>query len=258
MILSWFKNRRRKKLAAEPFPADWDAAIRENVAHVSYLTPDEYERLKRWVQVFVAEKYWEGCDGLEITGEMKAVIAALAGFLVRKFADRYYDRLQTILVFPRVVWRTEHFPRGGIVNEEPTGRLGEALLSGPVSLVWPHVLDGARQARDGQNVVFHEFAHVLDLEDQFLDGTPNLGSADLFDRWEPAVKREYQALVDAAQHGRSTLIDPYGATNIAEFFAVSTECFFERPKQMAHRHPEWYALLREFYQQDPQTFAARH
>ena len=258
MIFSWFKNRRRQKLITNPFPADWEEAILRNVAHVAYLSAEEYERLKRWVQVFVAEKYWEGCDGLEITDDMKATIAALAGFLVRKFEEYYYDHLQTILVFPHVVWRAEHAPRGGVVDEEPTGRLGEALRSGPVSLVWPHVLDGAQHAHDGRNVVFHEFAHVLDLEDQFLDGTPNLNSADLFDRWEQTINQEYQALVNSAHQGRATLIDPYGATNIAEFFAVSTECFFERPKLMAHRHPEWYALLREFYQQDPQTFASHH
>ena len=93
------------------------------------------------------------------------------------------------------------------------------------------------------------------MDDQFLDGTPDLSSADLFDRWQQTLKREYEALVQAARHGKSTVIDTYGATNTAEFFAVSTECFFEQPQLMAHRHPEWYALLREFYQQDPSEFS---
>ncbi len=257
MIFSWFRNRRRQKLTAKPFPAEWDESIRQNVAHASYLSAEEYARLKQWIQVFVAEKYWEGCEGLVVTDEMKAVIAALAGFLVRKFEDYYYDRLQTILVFPQIVWRTEHFPREGIVNEDPTARLGEALRSGPMSLVWPHVLAGGQLAHDGQNVVFHEFAHVLDMEDQFLDGTPNLKSADLFDRWQRTIKQEYEALVQAVRRGKTTVIDSYGATNPAEFFAVSTECFFEQPQLMAQRHPEWYALLREFYKQDPREFASQ-
>ena len=147
MIFSWFRNRHRQKLMSKPFPAEWEDFIRRNVVHASYLSAEEYARLKQWVQVFVAEKYWEGCDGLAVTDEMKATIAALAGFLVRKFDSYYFDRLQTILVFPKIVWRTEHAPRGGIVNEDPTARLGEALTSGPMSLVWPHVLSGAAGSR---------------------------------------------------------------------------------------------------------------
>jgi MtfA peptidase len=251
MIFSWFRNRRRKRLAARPFPEEWDQWIQKNVAHVAGLSSEEDASLKAWIQIFAAEKYWEGCDGLAVTEEMQATISAQAGFMVRGMEDYYYDHLQTILVYPHVVWRADSFPEGGVVSEEPTGRLGEALRSGPVSLVWPHVLDAGRRADTGRNVVFHEFAHVLDWEDQYLDGTPRLHSAEMFQRWEQVIKTEYEALVNAARRGRSTLIDPYGATNIAEFFAVSTECFFEQPHLMSHRHPEWFALLGEFYQIDP-------
>jgi Mlc titration factor MtfA (ptsG expression regulator) len=179
------------------------------------------------------------------------VIAAQAGFMVRGKRDYFFDQLHSILVYPRIVWRQDKSPRGGVVNEDPTGRLGESLLRGPITLVWPHVVDGARRTNKGQNVVFHEFAHVLDWEDQYLDGTPHLNSASMYERWETTIKAEYEALVQAAKQGRSTLIDPYGATNIAEFFAVSTECFFELPQLMVNRHPEWFALLREFYQVNP-------
>lgn len=250
MIFSWFRNRRRRQRAARPFPAEWDQWIQQNVAHVASLSAEEYARLQSWIQIFSAEKYWEGCDGLEVTLEMQATIAAQAGFMARGMAEYYYDHLQTILVYPHVVWRADQV-HGGVVSEEPAGRLGEALTSGPVSLVWPHVLDGGRRANSGRNVVFHEFAHVLDWEDQFLDGTPHLDSPEMFQRWQQTMKTEYQALVNAARRGQSTLIDHYGATNIAEFFAVSTECFFEQPELMSHRHPEWFGLLREYYKINP-------
>jgi MtfA peptidase len=250
-MFSWFKNRRRKRLASRPFPSEWDQWIHQNVACARELSAEEYARLQAWIQIFSAEKFWEGCDGLEITEEIKATISAQAGYIVRGMGEYYYDHLRTILVYSHVVWRADHFAKGGVVSEEPTGRLGEALRSGPVSLVWPHVLQGGRREEPGRNVVFHEFAHVLDWEDQFLDGTPNLDSADLFQRWEHTINSEYQALVHSARRGQSTLIDAYGATNIAEFFAVSTECFFEQPRLMSHRHPEWFGLLREFYKVDP-------
>ena len=254
MIFSWFRNRRRRQLTSRPFPEEWDHRIRENVAHAALLPEQDYTKLQNWIQIFAAEKYWEGCDGLTITDEIKATISAHAGFLVRGLDAYYYDHLQTILVFPQVVWREDPVPKGGVVSEGLTGRLGEALRSGPVSLVWPHVLDAGRRPDTGHNVVFHEFAHVLDWEDGFLDGTPHLDSAELFDRWQQVIKREYEDLVQSAKRGLSTLIDPYGATDIAEFFAVSTECFFEQPHLMSHRHDEWFGLLREFYKIDPQEF----
>ena len=251
MMFSWWTRRRRRRLLAQPVPPEWDQILQKNVAHVGLLSADASDRLKQWMQVFINEKYWEGCDGLVLTEEMQVTIAAQAGFIVRGLGEYYYDQLQTVLVYPRVVWRQDPTPHFGVVSEEPTGRLGEALRSGPVSLVWPHVLDGGRRPDSGQNVVFHEFAHVLDWEDQYLDGMPRLHSADLYRRWEAVFRREHQALIEAAERGVPTLIDPYGATNAAEFFAVSTECFFGRPRLMAHRHAEWYGLLREFFQLDP-------
>lgn len=251
MIFSWFRNRRRKQLVSQPFPAAWEDSLRENVAHIEYLSAEEYDRLKRWMQIFIGEKYWEGYSGLDVTPEMQVTIAAQAGFLVRGLSDYYFDHLQSILIYPDTLWQKNMVFQGGIVNEGETAVYGEAWRSGPVRLVWPRALAGGRRAHDGQNVVFHEFAHVLDAEDQFLDGTPSLDSADLFERWQATIKREFAALTEAVRHRRPTVIDYYGATNIAEFFAVSTECFFECPDLLAEYHPEWYGLLQEFYKVNP-------
>jgi Mlc titration factor MtfA (ptsG expression regulator) len=254
MVFSWLKSRRRRRLASRPFPAEWDQWIHENVAHVALLSREDYALLKRWIQIFHAEKYWEGCDGLVITDEMKATISAQAGFMARGLGEYYFDHLKTILVYPHIVYRTDRTYAGGIVSEEPFGRIGEALKAGPVSFVWPQVLEDGLRANSGRNVVFHELAHVLDWSDHYLDGTPDLDSADLHERWQQTLKAEYHALVDAARRGRPTLIDPYGATNIAEFFAVSTECFFELPHLMSARHAVWFGLLREFYKINPLDF----
>ncbi len=251
MIFSWFRSRRRRKLASRPFPAEWDQWIKQNVAHVAGLSPEEYARLKTWINIFHAEKYWEGCDGLEITDEMKATISAQAGFMARGLGEYYFDHLKTILVYPHIVYRADRTFQGGVVSEEPFGRIGEALKAGPMSLVWPQVLEDGQRADTGHNVVFHELAHVLDWADHYFDGTPDLDSADLFERWQQTIKTEYQALFNAVRRGRSTLIDPYGATNMAEFFAVSTECFFELPHLLSARHPVWFGLLREFYKINP-------
>jgi Mlc titration factor MtfA (ptsG expression regulator) len=251
MIFSWLKTRRRRRLASRPFPEQWDHWIRRNVVHVAALSPDDEARLKRWIQVFHSEKYWEGCDGLTMTEEMKVTIAAMVGYMARGLGEYYFDHLQTILVYPHIVYRTDRTFEGGIVSEDPFGRIGEALKAGPVSLVWPQVLEDGRRGNPGHNVVFHEFAHVLDWSDHYLDGTPDLDSADLFERWQQTLKSEYHALVEAVRRGRSTVIDPYGATNVAEFFAVSTECFFELPHLMSARHAAWFGLLREFYKINP-------
>jgi Mlc titration factor MtfA (ptsG expression regulator) len=255
-MFSWLRKRRRRRLASRPFPAEWDQWIEQNFAHVAELPAEDYGRLQSWVSIFIAEKYWEGCDGLRVTEEMQATIAAHAGYMVRGKEGYYYDHLRTILIYPQIVWRASSAPQGGVVSEGPSARLGEALQSGPVSLVWPHVLSGGRGEDPGRNVVFHEFAHVLDWEDQFLDGTPHLDSAELFQRWQQTINAEYQALVNADRRGQSTLIDPYGATNIAEFFAVSTECFFEEPELMSHRHPEWFGLLSAYYKVNPLDHAS--
>lgn len=251
MIFSWFRNRRRKQLVSQPFPAEWEEAIHANVAHIHHLSADEYKKLKQWMQIFIGEKYWESYGGLEVTPEMKATIAAQVGFLVRGLGEYHFDHLHSILIYPDILWQKNMVSQGGIVNEDPTAVIGEAWRSGPVRLVWPHVVAGGRHEHDGRNVVFHEFAHVLDGEDQFLDGTPQLDSGDLYQRWETTIQREFADLTEAVRHHRRTVIDSYGATNIAEFFAVSTECFFEIPEQMAAHHPEWFGLLKEFYKVNP-------
>jgi MtfA peptidase len=251
MLLTWWRRRRRRRILARPFPEQWERWIERNFAQYRWLGDDERAKLRRCVQIFVAEKYWEGCGGLEMTDEIKVTIAAQACLLVLGFEEECFDRLLTVLVYPGDYFAKEVEQRGGIVIEGMSWRLGEAWYGGPVILSWPHVLEGGRTPDNGTNVVFHEFAHVLDMLDQDFDGTPPLQNAEQYRTWQQVMTAEYEELVRQSERGRPTLLDEYGSTSEAEFFAVATECFFEQPRQMAARHPRLYELLGDFYRQDP-------
>jgi Mlc titration factor MtfA (ptsG expression regulator) len=204
------------------------------------------------LRIFVSEKSWEGCGGLRMTDEIKVTIAAQACLLVLGMEHNYYDRVLSILVYPHGYRATapEDAPPGVIVDTGEA-RLGEAHYRGPVILSWAEVLQDGRHPRRGKNLVFHEFAHQLDMLDGVIDGTPPLKDAEQARRWHRVMTAEYKRLIEESQEGRATLLDEYGTTNEAEFFAVATECFFDKPVPLSRRHPQLYALLAEYYHQDP-------
>jgi Mlc titration factor MtfA (ptsG expression regulator) len=120
-----------------------------------------------------------------------------------------------------------------------------------VVLSWDSARHGAYDPKDGRNLVFHEFAHKLDMLDGFVNGTPPLKSRNAYRIWSEVMTREFERLQDAAERRRATVLDKYGATNEAEFFAVATECFFERGVKLEKKHPELYEVLQGYYRQDP-------
>jgi Mlc titration factor MtfA (ptsG expression regulator) len=192
MVFSWFRRRKRRQWAAEPFPAEWEQALRDNYAQFAWFTDEERSKLRRWVQVFVREKYWEGLDGLEVTDEMRVTVAAQIGTLMLGFEEDYLHSLRTVLVVPHVEASQRTFRQHGVVSEGPAVLHGEALLGGPVRLVWPLVLRGGRIPDDGYNVVFHETAHVLDMLDQYVDGTPPLDGGARHRDWHDVLTREHK------------------------------------------------------------------
>jgi Mlc titration factor MtfA (ptsG expression regulator) len=252
MILSWLRRRRRRKLIAEPFPEGWVRYLQRNVVHYQHLTPAEKARLHDDLRIFRAEKHWEGCGGLRMTEEIEVTISAQVCLLVLGMEHNYFDRVKSILVYPHgYAAPAPEMAAPGVVHDAASARLGEAHYRGPVILSWAEVLADGRHPGHGRNLVFHEFAHQLDMLDGVINGTPPLADADQRRRWREVMTAEYRQLVDASLHGRATLLDRYGATNEAEFFAVATECFFERPVPLAQRHPQLYDLLRDYYRQDP-------
>ena len=252
MIFSWLRRRRRQKMLARPFPPEWHHYLLQNVAHYKYLSEAEQARLRDDLRIFIAEKTWEGCGGLEMTDEIKVTIAAQACLLVLGREHDYYSRVQSILVYPQayLVPSRETGP-GGLVLEGTADLIGEAHYRGPVVLSWEDVLYEGRHPRSGRNVVFHEFAHQLDMMDGAIDGTPPLEDRAQYRRWQKVMTAEYQRLIEESEQGHATLLDQYGTKDEGEFFAVATECFFCRPAAMARRHRQLYDLLREYYRQDP-------
>jgi len=240
-----------------PFPDAWDGYIERNMAHYRWLDESERRRLRDLVQVFVAEKHWEGTGGLVLTDEVRVTIAAQACLLVLELPHDLYRNVQSILVYPSTVVAPERrlgtfeIPREPL--DGPLPILGQAQLRGPVILVWDAVERTGRHPERGHNVVYHEFAHKLDMLDGSADGTPPLHGRAEYRRWVGVCSREYHALRAKARQGQRSFLDAYGATSEAEFFAVATEQFFDAPVALRRHHPDLYAVLEAFYRQDPAT-----
>lgn len=253
--MSLFKSRRRARLRATPFPDAWRRIIEDNVAVYRHLPPDDQHELLGHVQVLLAEKHFEGCGGLELTDEIRVTIAAQAAVLLLHRETDYYPELKTILVYPTAYVVSDERPvGGGVWTEGEEVRLGHtAPQLGALVIAWDDALRGGRTMDDGANVVFHEFAHQLDFEDRLVDGTPPLEPGQ-YASWARVLSAEFDTLRRATADAEPTLISSYGATNPAEFFAVLTELFFERPTELRDRHPALYRELQSFYRQDPATW----
>jgi len=247
-----FRQRRRARIRTAPFPEAWLAIVERNVPYWRRLTEEERAELRGHILVFLAEKTFVGCGGLLIDDEIRVTIAAQACLLLLHRDAEPYPLLRSVLVYPHAyVAMAKHRLPDGTVIEGPQGRLGESWRRGAVVLSWDDVLKGAHDIHDGHNVVFHEFAHQLDGESGADEGAPNLPRRSMVIAWARVLGREYEKLRDDVEHHRETVLDDYGATHPAEFFAVVTECFFEKPLQLKRRHPEMYDLFKSFFRQDP-------
>jgi len=245
-----FKRRRRRKVRARPFPPEWLEILRRNVPYYDRLDDQEQAELRGDVRVFLDEKRFEGCGGLEMTDEIRVTIAAQACLLLLGMESEYYPMMESILVYPEMYDVEERSEFRGPVLDVST-RLGESWYRGPVVLSWDDSRKGGRDFRDGHNVVLHEFAHQLDSESGDTDGAPMLPERGMYAPWARVLGAEFKRLIEDFRRGHPTVLKEYGASNPAEFFAVATEAFFEQPRALKRRHPELYDLLAEFYNQDP-------
>jgi Mlc titration factor MtfA (ptsG expression regulator) len=255
-MFGFFKNRRRARLRSAPFPPAWSEILQSKVRLTRLLPDIDRRELEGLIQIFLTEKSFEGCGGLEINDEIKLTIAAQACLLLLHRQTDIYPRLVPILVYPDA-YRSKHreLIGPGTVLEGEIDRLGESWPTGAVVLSWRDIKDSANQYRDGRNLVLHEFAHQLDLEDGEVNGAPLIERSDQSAMWAQVFSAEYERLQRDAWRGRSTVIDDYGTQSPAEFFAVCTEAFFEKPHVLQKRHPQLYEQLRLFYRQDPASWA---
>ena len=246
-MFGWLKSRRRRKLIAQPFPRPWQEWLHRRIWQYQELTIAERDKLHNFVKVMVAEKSWEGCDGLRVSDDMKVTIAGHAALMLLGASDYFFDAVQTVLVFPRPFDRQTN--NHGIHDNEM--RSGEAWQDGPIVLSWNNVVTTAVRQDKAYNVVIHEFAHHLDGLDGEMGGTPIFDNTDDQEQWSDVMEQEFFDLQNAATAGQWTLLDHYGAQSKAEFFAVSSECFFETPVELRRSHPELYSMLQTYYRIDP-------
>jgi len=250
-------RQRLKKAIDAPFPDEWVAIVERNIAVYANLPMALRLQLRNLIKQFLYQKNFTGAGGLEITDEIRVTIAAEACMLLVNRKTHVYPSLRYIIVYPAAfVVDRQQGGAGGVVSEGRKGLLGESWSNGKVILAWDNVLHGSSNFVDGQNVVLHEFAHQLDSESGSTNGAPILAGNNCLRTWAATLSGEFAELQKDAWKGKRSLIDHYGATNPAEFFAVSTETFFEKPAQMAKHHAELFEVLKCYYRIDPRDWTS--
>ncbi|HUF26520.1 MAG TPA: M90 family metallopeptidase [Gemmatimonadaceae bacterium] len=250
-MFGFLKRRRRRRLRESPFPEAWRRIVERRVPLWRRLPEEDRRELEGHVQVFLAEKPFEGAGGLVMRDEIRVTIAAQACVLLLHRDIDYFPGLYAIVVYPTGFVVPMREEEGGIVSEGLDDRLGESWTTGAIVLSWDDVRHGVADAGDGENLVLHEFAHQLDDEAGGVDGLPRLERGADGARWARVMRAEFERLRAEADRGEDTLLDPYGAETPAEFFAVATEYFFERGAELESLHPALYEEMRRFYKQDP-------
>lgn len=254
-MFDWFAKRRRRNIVRAPFPSEWADITYRHIAQYRLLTADERDRLHSLIQVFIAEKSWEGCGGLKLTDEIRVTISAGACLLTLNLPDSFYENVETIIVYPDDLVLPERklgFFEMALEPVEPEGPVtGQAFEQGPLIFSWDAILEDIHYAGSGYNVVYHEFAHKLDMLAGVADGTPRLCDRAEYHDWVRTCSREYRRLIRDLEKGRRTFLDEYGATDEVEFFAVATEHFFDQPLRLIKSAPELYRVLKGYYRQDP-------
>jgi Mlc titration factor MtfA (ptsG expression regulator) len=238
---------------ADPvFEVEWIAVLEANIPLYRRLPEDLRVLLHERIARFVDSVRFEGCNGLELTDDMILTVAAQACLLVLHRDGVPYPGLRTVYLYPGTFSSIQKSVDSmGVVTEGRVHRLGESWETGTIILSWDSVGQGARDIHDGNNVTFHEFAHQLDHEDGRTDGAPGLASRAAYRSWARVFSESYAEFLKLTERGRKTVMDAYGATNPAEFFAVATETFFEKPRQLSERSPELYQELMGYYGLDP-------
>ncbi|WP_171128868.1 MULTISPECIES: zinc-dependent peptidase [unclassified Ruegeria] len=250
----WSKQSKRAALLATALSEDERDTIERMVPIIRRLPAGLRNKLDGKVNLFRNQVSFYGCDGLEVTEEMELSIAAQACLLVIN-SDLWYDNLTTILIYPNAFKSKQQRHSGYVVTEKEIIRTGESWDRGPVILSWAHSKQGALDDHDGHNVVLHEFAHQIDDLSGGTNGVPILSAGQSFAEWEKVFLTAYDAHVQAVEHGHPTVIDPYGAAGHEEFFAVSVEVFFERPRALKQAVPDVYVQLSKLFRLNPVDWA---
>ena len=254
VITHYVKRWRKQRLLNKAFPQQWQHILTERLPVYTVLQEQERHKLEQLIHLFLDDKEFYGCAGLEVTDVMKVCIAAEACLLLLGQSGPIYPKLQSILVYPTgFLAKRDLYQEDGTVVAGEHHLLGESWGNGRVILSWDDVEQGARDFTDGHNVVLHEFAHQLDSASGSANGAPPLRS-NSYQTWAKVFSDNFEDLQTRVLHGRPTVMDGYGATNPAEFFAVATETFFEKPDQLLKKRPELFQELQQYYRLDPRDW----
>lgn len=245
------RRARRDALVDKPIPTTWIQLLEKNVSLYSHLPTALRQELHGRINIFLDEKEFIGCGGLVITEEIRLTVAGNACMLLLRRDKRCFPGFTSILVYPETYVASEKSYDGLVEVNHHSVRAGESWHRGPIVLAWSDVIQGSLNADDGHNVVLHEFAHKLDEENALMDGLPVLRDRSHYAEWAEVLSQEYESFMDRVERGRNKVIDEYGSVSPAEFFAVITESFFEKPVQMQEKIPDLYAQLSRFYDLDP-------
>ncbi len=252
----WWQRRRRLRLRRTPMPLAWRRLLRQQVPLYRRLPTDLQRQLRGHVQVFLANTRIFGCQGLEVSDEMRLSVAAHAALLLLNQPDGHYPGLRQVLLYPdSFVVQRDHTDAVGVAHQTRAVLAGESWSQGQVVLSWADTQHGARLCDDGQNVAIHEFAHQLDAQTGQTNGAPALAPGMSRQQWAAVLGDEFRTLQARVTRGAPALLCDYAATDPAEFFAVASEVFFEQPRQMLEQHPALYQQLRLLYRIDPQCWA---
>jgi Mlc titration factor MtfA (ptsG expression regulator) len=254
MVFGLVKRKRRERLRAQPFPPAWRDLLLARIPLYRRLPVADREELQGLVQILLDEKSFEGCAGLELTDEMQLVVASQACVLLLHRETDMYPRLASILLYPETYVAPRSHEEDGLVTESDEEMAGESWAEGALVLSWSDILEDLENPRDGYNVILHEFAHQLDDETGEADGTPVMPDRRLGAEWAEIMQREFEQLQDDLRTGRPIFLDDYGASSPTEFFACTTELFFELPRDLREEHPDLYDLLARYFRQDPASW----
>jgi hypothetical protein len=250
LILPWLRRRRERRLLAKPFPAEWNDAIAEHVWQDACLPDADRRLLRDRIRLFLDDKNLEGCGGLVLDDTIRVAVAAYACLPALRLGPDCYERVESVLIYPDAYRAPTERQDGAFVHAGVEDRAGESSWTGAVVVSWGDLVDRS----PGSNVVIHEFAHELDRLNGTVDGLPPLEDADLIPVWRERMQRAFDRHRAAVQLGRHSLIPRYGATDLAEFFAVLSELYFESPRRLRAARRAIYDILRSYYILDPATW----
>lgn len=252
--LFFYRNWRRRRELERPFPEAWRDVLKERVALFNRLPGHLQRAVEQRVQLFLSEKEFYGCDGFDVDDTVRLTIAGHACLLIlaRPYGD--YDEVSSILVYPSAYQVMEPTQQGMVVDMTHQVRAGEASSIGRVVLSWEDCEKGALSPDSHHNVILHEFAHQLDYLDGSADGAPPLSGAQA-EHWQRVMSEAYTHLQQSLSYRQTSWLDPYGATEPAEFFAVLTETFYQQPDHLFEKQPQVYETLCGFYRINPLDYA---